>query len=66
MRQPRQLFVVVFALVALMVTGTPIGAVRADATSGPQSYLADRAHDVQLVGTINEPDLRRSPRCSWT
>lgn len=36
---------------------TPVGAVRADATSGLRSYLADRAHDVQLVGTINEPDL---------
>jgi iron complex transport system substrate-binding protein len=113
MRQPRQLFMVVFALVALMVTGcggsgadpgasgsspeaaerarvvqhamgsteitgqpkrvlvldtgeldsvlalgvAPVGAVRADATSGLQSYLADRAHEVKVVGTINEPDL---------
>ncbi|MGH3904626.1 MAG: ABC transporter substrate-binding protein [Pseudonocardiaceae bacterium] len=113
MRQPRQLFIVMFALVALMAgacggstadpgasgnspegaestrvvqhamgnteiagqpkrvvvldTGeldsvlalgvTPVGAVRADATSGLQSYLADRTHDVKTVGTINEPDL---------
>lgn len=111
MRQPRQLIVVVFALVALIATGcggsgadpgespsgadtatrtvqhamgstqitgtpqrvvvldtgeldsvlalgiTPVGAVRADAVSGLQSYLADRAQDVELVGTINEPNL---------
>lgn len=36
---------------------TPVGAVRADATSGLQSYLADRAQNVQLVGTINQPNL---------
>ncbi len=114
MRQPRQLTVVLFALVALVVSGcggsgagpgaagatpsgadtaprivqhamgsteitgkpkrvvvldtgeldsvlalgvTPVGAVRADATSGLQSYLADRARNVQLVGTINDPNL---------
>ena len=112
MRQPRQLIVVVSALVALLASGcggsgaepgaagaggshaaartvqhalgsteitgtpervvvldtgeldsvlalgvTPVGAVRADATSGLQSYLADRAQDVTMVGTINAPNL---------
>jgi iron complex transport system substrate-binding protein len=110
MRQPRQLIVVVFALVALLVSGcggsgadpgpagradtaprtvqhamgsteitgtpervvvldtgeldsvlalgiTPVGAVRADANTGLQSYLADRAQNVRLVGTVRLPNL---------
>ncbi|HZA17571.1 MAG TPA: iron-siderophore ABC transporter substrate-binding protein [Pseudonocardiaceae bacterium] len=36
---------------------TPVGAVRADATSGLQSYLADRAQDVTMVGTVTQPNL---------
>ncbi|MHA6793148.1 ABC transporter substrate-binding protein [Pseudonocardia bannensis] len=36
---------------------TPIGAVAADANGGLQSYLADRTRDVQVVGTIGEPNL---------
>ncbi|MDQ4010957.1 MAG: iron-siderophore ABC transporter substrate-binding protein [Actinomycetota bacterium] len=36
---------------------TPVGAVRADATSGLQSYLADRTQGVKMVGTINDPNL---------
>ena len=36
---------------------TPVGAVRTDATSGLQSYLADRAKDVTLVGSNNQPNL---------
>ncbi len=36
---------------------TPVGAVRTDATSGPQPYLADRAQDVTMVGTNNQPNL---------
>ncbi len=36
---------------------TPVGAVRADATTGLQSYLADRAQNVKMVGTINDPNL---------
>ena len=109
MRQPRRLVVVVFALVALLVsccgdsgadpgaggsdaasrtvqhamgsteitgnparvvvldTGeldsvlalgvTPVGAVRADANIGLQSYLAERTQGVEMVGTIIEPNL---------
>jgi iron complex transport system substrate-binding protein len=109
MRQPRRLVVVVFALVALLVSGcggsgadpgaggsdtasrtvqhamgsteitgnparvvvldtgeldavlalgvTPVGAVRADANTGLQSYLADRAQNVRLVGTVRQPNL---------
>ncbi|MGH3976184.1 MAG: ABC transporter substrate-binding protein, partial [Pseudonocardiaceae bacterium] len=36
---------------------TPVGAVRTDATSGPQPYLADRVQDVTMVGTNNQPNL---------
>ena len=36
---------------------TPVGAVRADATSGLQTYLADRAQNVQMVGTVRQPNL---------
>jgi iron complex transport system substrate-binding protein len=36
---------------------TPVAAVRADATSGLPSYLAGRASDVAVAGTIGEPDL---------
>jgi iron complex transport system substrate-binding protein len=36
---------------------TPVGAVRADATTGQQSYLAERTQDVAVVGTIGEPNL---------
>jgi iron complex transport system substrate-binding protein len=36
---------------------TPVGAVTADATSGLQSYLDDRTQDVEIVGTIGEPNL---------
>ncbi|MGH3885714.1 MAG: ABC transporter substrate-binding protein [Pseudonocardiaceae bacterium] len=36
---------------------TPVGAVRTDATSGLQSYLADRVQDVTMVGSNNEPNL---------
>jgi iron complex transport system substrate-binding protein len=36
---------------------TPVGAVHTDATSGLQRYLADRARDVALVGSNNEPNL---------
>ncbi|MGH8918806.1 MAG: ABC transporter substrate-binding protein, partial [Actinomycetes bacterium] len=36
---------------------TPVGAVRADAVSGLQPYLADRAEDVTMVGTNIEPNL---------
>lgn len=110
MRRPRRLMVVVFALLALMVTGcggggadrdaaggadaaprlvqhamgsteiigkpkrvvvldtgeldsvlalgiTPVGAVRTDATSGLQAYLADRVQDVTMVGSNKDPNL---------
>ncbi|MGH3946510.1 MAG: ABC transporter substrate-binding protein [Pseudonocardiaceae bacterium] len=43
------------SVVALGIT--PVGAVRADATTGLQSYLADRAQNVTMVGTINDPNL---------
>lgn len=36
---------------------TPVGAVGADASSGLQSYLADRAQGVDVVGTIADPNL---------
>ncbi|MCA1655324.1 MAG: ABC transporter substrate-binding protein, partial [Pseudonocardiaceae bacterium] len=36
---------------------TPVGAVRADATSALQSYLAGRTDGVEIVGTIGEPNL---------
>jgi iron complex transport system substrate-binding protein len=36
---------------------TPVGAVAADLESGLQSYLGDRTRDVQIVGTINQPNL---------
>ncbi|MGH4013016.1 MAG: ABC transporter substrate-binding protein [Pseudonocardiaceae bacterium] len=43
------------SVIALGVT--PVGAVRADATSGLQSYLVDRVRQVEMVGAINEPNL---------
>lgn len=36
---------------------TPVGAVRADATAGLQSYVADRTRGVELVGTVQQPNL---------
>jgi iron complex transport system substrate-binding protein len=36
---------------------TPVGAVRTDATTGLQSYLADRTRDVTMIGTNNDPNL---------
>jgi iron complex transport system substrate-binding protein len=36
---------------------TPVGAVRADANAGLQRYLADRAQNVRLVGTVTQPNL---------
>ncbi|HEX8767461.1 MAG TPA: ABC transporter substrate-binding protein, partial [Jatrophihabitans sp.] len=36
---------------------TPVGAVRADATTGLQSYLGERTQNVKMVGTINDPNL---------
>ena len=36
---------------------TPVGAVRADANTGLQSYLADRGQNVRLVGTVTQPNL---------
>lgn len=36
---------------------TPVGAVRADANTGLQSYLAERTQGVEMVGTIIEPNL---------
>lgn len=42
---------------ALALGVTPVGAVRADATSGLQSYLAERTQGVTVVGTVAEPNL---------
>ena len=36
---------------------TPVGAVEATATAGLQAYLGERTRDVQVVGTIAEPNL---------
>lgn len=48
------------SVVALGVT--PVGAVRADETSGLPSYVADRTADTELVGTIAEPNLEAIAR----
>lgn len=36
---------------------TPVGTVRADAATGPQSYLGPQAAAIEQVGTIQEPNL---------
>lgn len=38
---------------------TPVGAVTADATGAFQSYLGDRTKSIEVVGTINEPNLEK-------
>lgn len=38
---------------------TPVGAVTADATGAFQSYLGDRTKGIEVVGTINEPNLEK-------
>jgi iron complex transport system substrate-binding protein len=43
--------------IALALRVTPVGAVAADATGTLQSYLGDRTEGVEVVGTIQEPNL---------
>ncbi|MFP5070888.1 ABC transporter substrate-binding protein [Pseudonocardia nantongensis] len=42
---------------ALALGVTPVGTVHADGATGPQSYLADQAKNIEEVGTIQNPNL---------